>query len=369
MTKRPTEIIGFIHEMSPKKAKSFRLKIQSQAKDFQRAICFDLDKHDALLLKQASGDPVKLRKIISQPQPSGSNFAELVINKSTIIDTIDPVKVAFERYAPEITFSKLDAKFTPGELVSICARLDLKHSVEKTVFVHPRNAKVVNNAFVFDSFGSCAITIWDEWIDYFRKELDAEKDYYQFTNLLVRDWNGEISLTTCSDTAVVVLDTNAPDIDLLFDNPEDTKKVVLLTEFDSVKDVLYLLICSSCGKKNKATKEQLLACMYCGATMRTEKLSQLVEIIVKCQASDNNHYIMNSIELAKYIDVDPCSFETDREELVSKIMNLANITVSLNDESSQVTIIKTSPSLKLQVSDKNEDEESKDAESDGFQKE
>lgn len=330
MAKRQTDLIGFIHNVSPKKSnKSFRFQLQcDNSQNFKKAICFDTEKHDILRQKETAGEPVKLRKVCEE---SKDNFyADVVLNKATILDEVDSIKLDFERSHPVNLYVNLDHLFKPGSLISTKARLDLKRAAEKTVFAYGRNATVLNQAFLYDSNGSMPFSIWEEWIPYLREE-NKKSDYFTFNNLLVREWNGEMSLSTCSQTNISVCNENAPDVDIQLEN-QDGKSEQTIEEFFSVKDVLYYVVCGTCKNNIRAAKETLITCNSCRATMRTKNLKKLVELIVRCHEDDNNHYVIDAAELVPFMSssIDPQSFTTDKEELIARVMEFTDICFSVD---------------------------------------
>ena len=291
--------------------------------------------------KQVSSEPVKMRKVVLQPQPSGSNFAELVINSFTIIDELDPIKVNFERSAPTPVFTSLNSDYQIGDVVNVRARVDQKHASEKKVFSHGRNCRVLNNGFLFDASGSYQFTLWDDWIDYFQSQLQKGVDYFEFCKLVVREWNGEQELATCSETNVTVLEASTrPNVQLDLEKAENVT-VIKINEFDSIEEVIYSLVCSQCGKHIKASKDKLVSCGFCGGVMRSNKLKQLVEVVIKCRPEDENHYIVNADEFKPYMKLNASSLETDKEELLEEIMALSDIEVSLNNDTCKLSTLST----------------------------
>ena len=99
---------------------------------------------------------------------------------------------------------------------------------------------------------------------------------------MVREWNGEQELATCSETNVTVLEASTrPNVQLDLEKAENVT-VIKIDEFDSIKEVIYSLVCSQCGKHIKASKDKLVSCGFCGGVMRSNKLKQLVEVVIKC---------------------------------------------------------------------------------------
>ena len=68
-TKRTsTEVVGFIHQISPKKGKLFHLKLQTNENTVKKAICFDVAKYGHLRTKHQAGEAVKFRNCILEHQ-------------------------------------------------------------------------------------------------------------------------------------------------------------------------------------------------------------------------------------------------------------------------------------------------------------
>ena len=156
MSKRTnTDITGYIHSVSPTKAKSFHFTIQDQSGSKPlRAICFDKGKYGALKDKRISGEPVKIAHAIHQKQSDNTRYAEIIVNKSSVVTDVDPVQLKFPRLEVEVSYVKLDEKeLTVGETVSVMAAVDLKHSRIEEVMVGSKPKKVMNNVFLYNDTG------------------------------------------------------------------------------------------------------------------------------------------------------------------------------------------------------------------------
>lgn len=110
--------------------------------------------------------------------------------------------------------------------------------IEKTVMVGNKTVKVVEQAYLSDEDGTMSFTIWEEWIQFFKKNVEEGKVSFCLNYLLVKEFRDEIVLSTCSDSSCLVCS---------LDVKVKAKKndVVFLKEFESVKDVLYQYDCSN----------------------------------------------------------------------------------------------------------------------------
>ena len=149
----------------------------------------------------------------------------------------------YPRFETDLKYIKLDEELQIGELVSVKARLDLKHSTEKTVVYGMRNVKVINNAYLYDAYGSQEFTIWDEWITYFKGELEVGNDCFLFRNILVKEFNASLSLSTCSESECNVLKNESIPVPNINDNASPE---ILIKEFDAVQNITYQYICNNC---------------------------------------------------------------------------------------------------------------------------
>ena len=340
MSKRTaTDVVGYLHNVSPIKAnKSFRFQIQKDQTTFKRAICFDKKKFDEVKNKAMSGNPVKLSRVIVQDQTTEAKFAEYVVNTNSTISDLDPVNMEFQRGEPKEEFKKLNEKLKLGSLISVKARLDLSHAVETPVFVQGRNAKVMNQAILYDSFGEIEFTIWDEWIDFFRNNIGS-KDYFICSNLLVKEWNDEILLTTCAESSFKeILDQEKPERKCDRMN-EDDSKMVLISKFTVVNSIIYQQKCKNCTRFFEVVAHQsIYNCKHCESTFNGEELDQKVEIIVKHSEADT-YFKLTGENLKDFVQVDPCSFATHKQDVSEAILALRKISVLLNDKTNQLTII------------------------------
>lgn len=277
--KRTADVVGFIQNVSPqKKNKSncFHFNIQTNSSGHVRkAICFDKDKYQDIKDKKMSTEPVKLVNCVLQDQKGENRFAEIIVNKSSKLEDINPIQVGFSFVEKPITFVNLDAELRVGDLISVKAKLDLSHGAERTVPVGSRNVQVMNGAYLLDKSGSIELTIWDEWISYFKNETPGS--IFKLTNLLVKEFNGEVSVTTCADTASTKIVDPSEEADFKDLALLDDSQSIGVKEFESVNAIVHEFICSKCTHGISAIDEtSLLKCSNCGTTLRCKNLERTV---------------------------------------------------------------------------------------------
>lgn len=96
----------------------------------KKAICFDKEKYSTIKDKVLSGEPVKISNVLVQEKVE-NQFAEIIVNKSSRVSNVDPIQMNFEIVEVEKQLITLNMDLTVGDLVSVRAKIDLKHAVEK----------------------------------------------------------------------------------------------------------------------------------------------------------------------------------------------------------------------------------------------
>lgn len=64
---------------------------------------------------------------------------------------------------------------------------------------------VMNQLYIYNETGTIELTVWESWIDFLQENNGK---CFEFCNLLVKDFNGEISVSTCSDTTIKVVQSD-----------------------------------------------------------------------------------------------------------------------------------------------------------------
>lgn len=330
MSKRKSsDVYGYIHATSPQKAnKSFHFRMQvDKSGKVKKAICFDKEKYSTIKEKVLSGEPVKISNVLVQEKVE-NQFAEIIVNKSSRVSNVDPIQMNFEIVEVEKQLITLNMDLTVGDLVSVRAKIDLKHAVEKSVVYSKKSVQVMNQAFLFDKHGDMELTIWDEWITFFKAEIEKNNTYFQFNNLLVKEFNGSLSLSTCSDTHCLLL----PNEDI----PEPKKEsLTVVKEFDLVQNVLHQFICLNCAEGiNAIDHAEFVKCESCLVSQRAKKLNTRVVVQVKAASLGESFYNLNTRELKPVVseNVDLSSFSTDKDLVIEKVMGLKNVVVEVQQE-------------------------------------
>jgi len=117
---------------------------------------------------------------------------------------VDPLQVGFCCKDNVRKFTPLNSNFNVGDLISAEAKLDMTYSDKRKVTVGSNQLNVLNGAFLYNKSGTVEFTIWEE-IPFFEKEAKEGHLYFKLENLLLNEFRGEISLTACSETDVVLI--------------------------------------------------------------------------------------------------------------------------------------------------------------------
>ena len=332
MSKREnTDLVGYIHSLSPSKManKSFHFQIQTDSSKPRKAICFDESKYNKLKDKRISGEPIKITQAVLQPQTGNNRYAEIIVNKSSTLADVEPIQMKFSRLETEFVYINLmEDSLKVGDCVNVQASIDLSHAITSEVLIGTKRKAVMNDAILFNTTGSIHLTLWDDWIAHMQ-ELSKKNTCFKIHSLLVKEFNGELSLSTCSDTEINVLE------DQNFVKPETDKSlkpIITVGEFEFVQDIIYEFICNHCQRGFKAIEGSIvLKCNHCFTTQRIKNLEKRVLLKVKAQSIGNNYFLLNAKDLIPYVKSDPCDFKTDQDTLIMEVMELNNIEVTVDD--------------------------------------
>ena len=144
----------------------------------------------------------------------------------------------------------------------------------RTVEVSNRKLQIAD-CHVSDTSGTIELTLWEEWINFFKSN---ETCLYKIFNLAVKEFDGSIHLSTCSETFVKESDMELCDIKE--EIPEVQTNSFCIKEFDTVGRFRYSLRCPRCSKQNGPTSSSILKCSNCATSSKVEKFTKQLFIPV-----------------------------------------------------------------------------------------
>lgn len=162
---------------------------------------------------------------------------------------------------------------------------------------------------------------------------DKQSAFVKMDNLLVKEFNGEIHLSTTSKTSLEVQDV--PPEEVLTKTNEAQKSPyenVLLEEFSSVKEVVFNNKCPVCMKSSKAEDGSVFHCLQCGSATRKTNITPLVLVSVLVKEMDKDIFTFNAKDLESYLCYNPTSFSVNKTKLIDDILNLVDIEAKVNRE-------------------------------------
>ena len=329
MAKRKADLLCYIHQVSPQKRnKSFNLKVQlEESRDkVTRAICFDSAKYSLFKTKQISGEPLKINNAVLQ-QPTNQNFASVIINKSSVLTEIEPVQVNFPKCDPVVKHYTIDSIKDVGEVISLKAKVNLSNTKESFVLCGKHNLRVLNGAILSDSTGQICLSLWEEWIDYLKGEVSEGKVCFDLKNLIVKEFDGEMQLSTCSDTSITLL---IEEFDTVSVKEEPNKERYFVKEIICIREILYEYECISCCNGVTALLEDLIACASCSSTMKKSAMKKRVMLKVQFSNIDGQYKIDAHCLKQFNLSADPTDFFTDRNFLTKEVMHIKNFYVTID---------------------------------------
>ena len=171
MSKRKvTDIVAYVNTVSPQKKKSFKMQVQL-AEGVKKAICFDTTKINQLKTVKQSSEAIKFENAIIEEQSGNSNFADIIINKSTKIVTPQPSEVTFKKsdVIYQIIPIKAIDQSMDGELVSVEGMITLSEET-KQIEKFGKTLTLSDKNYFTDKSATIRLTLWDEWIAYFKEQ-------------------------------------------------------------------------------------------------------------------------------------------------------------------------------------------------------
>ena len=170
--RKTTDIVAYVKHISPRKEQSFRLSLQTDEGTVKKAICFDLKKLPMLKDRKQLYEMVKLNKVVVD-KPTNAHFAEIVINSLSEITDPQPAEVNFARTEPVLDIVSIESiqEVMIGELKCVEGVITLGPAV-KSVQTNGRWVDVLEGNYVTDQSGLIALTLWQEWINFFRDRVE-----------------------------------------------------------------------------------------------------------------------------------------------------------------------------------------------------
>ena len=190
-------IIGYLHNVSPVKKSAlgseyFSFTIQEKEKK-RKALCFAPRKHKANVETNAeSGTPCKLTKFTYHSKEEDV----ILMNAAMQISHAFEAKVGF----PCVTDNKETPVVTTKDLEdiqdyqSVTVRGMVLFGDRRSEPVPTKTNLIKREGSFVDEFGNIPITIWNEQID------NTEEGLYEIHNICLRQFKGEKSLSSATDT-------------------------------------------------------------------------------------------------------------------------------------------------------------------------
>ena len=315
------DIVAFVANLSPTKQNSARVSLQVGSESIKKGIIFDLSKLPVFKEKLQSGEPLKiLNCVIDKVQ--NPNYAEVIINDSSKVVNPQPGDVSFERKEPKLVILKvkdLDKRMT-NQLVSVAGKVVPCPSKFRIVESFGKQKKLTDQNLFADDTGSISLTLWEEWINYF----DDNGDYFKLFNVVVKFYNDQLYLSTCSQSFAEVYEDC---VEVAIPGSDVDVNIVKILEFDSVGKFQYYLNCCKCNKQIVPTSGTIAKCNNCGFSMKTSKLSKSLIIPVSCIAEFTGQFFIDFNDLAAYTQAFDSSdnvFTVDEDKVVNFILNVTS---------------------------------------------
>ena len=337
------DLVAYVTQISPaKKAKSARLKLQIGDNEVKRAVCFDMSKMETLRQKKVSCEPMKLQNVVIDKQ-SNPLFAEYIINTKTTITNPQPNEVAFPHNEPvlaTLAINHIDLSKV-GEVVSVRGLVTDRHRKLRVAEVFNRNSNISDNNFISDPTGTVSFTMWDQWIQYFDDEKEKGNTHFLLFNLLVKEFDSKLYLTTFSDTFVEI-DSSPIDFDANIPPVIEDEEHVLLPSFDIVGKFRYSYLCLKCGKNiNININSNIVKCKMCHAMQRSNNLEKSLDVEVGSGMLGVKMFTISYENISRIwpvvsgiVDL----FDVDEAAITNVLLSAQDIAVIVNNETFQLNV-------------------------------
>ena len=166
---------------------------------YSQKILFDMSKLRTLKEKHQAGEPVKIIGCLVD-KAANKIFAELVINSKSKILAPQPGDITFNRTEPKlaITLIKDIEKTMINQCISLRGLVVADDSKVRLVQCFEKPTKITDQNTISDETGVIPLTLWEEWINYFKEN---DRKCFKLYNLVVK-YFGTLYVTTCSETFV-----------------------------------------------------------------------------------------------------------------------------------------------------------------------
>ena len=135
-------------------------------------------------------------------KPINPNFSESVINSRTDIKQPQPTETTFQRQEPVLTLTTVNLvqQKEVNNLVFVEGVVTLR-SNNKSTEVFGKPTDLSENNYITDHTGNVSLTVWEEWISFFKDNADQNVKHFKPFNLIVKYYVSKgIHVSTCRET-------------------------------------------------------------------------------------------------------------------------------------------------------------------------
>lgn len=278
----PSEIMGYIHNVSPIKLsrnnnKYFNAVFQDHEK-YSDLVCFVPEYNQILTEMQKAKSPVCLAKVDKSISTRKPGLYDLKVTSATRI-SVASRQLDFRYEQPEdkvLTITEVKA-LQAFQKVSVKAKIMSQNDPTLQTI---KSGEVIQKQYltIADATNSIQLCAWDKHIE----QIQLAK-CYTFCNVSLRNFDNVKSLTTCPDTRIDLVDDIGP-----VKNVEvESVSLIETITVDSVSCVS-MTLCGVCNKDVGTYNSNVptLKCKFCNMRQNTSKLQSSLKAQINCKLSD-----------------------------------------------------------------------------------
>ncbi|XP_052711445.1 uncharacterized protein LOC128185817 [Crassostrea angulata] len=313
----PSEIMGYIHNVSPIKLsrnnKYFNAVFQDHEK-YSDLVCFVPEYNQILTEMQKAKSPVCLAKVDKSISTRKPGLYDLKVTSATRI-SVASHQLDFRYEQPEdkvLTITEVKA-LQAFQKVSVKAKIMSQNDPTLQTI---KSGEVIQKQYltIADATNSIQLCAWDKHIE----QIQLAK-CYTFCNVSLRNFDNVKSLTTCPDTRIDLVDDIGP-----VKNVEvESVSLIETITVDSVSCVS-MTLCGVCNKDVGTYNSNVptLKCKFCNMRQNTSKLQSSLKAQINCKLSDEptlHKLSISNAVLKKFTDTNKMQSPDDIEDyLLSK---------------------------------------------------
>ena len=347
MAKRTYEnLIGFVQAVSPQKDDgSFRFTFQCDGETVKKSICFDKQKRNQFEKYQLSGDAMKLKNVAIQV-PKKKQFAELIVNHMSVIESASATDVTFSKLPVDIVFKTIkDIRETCAveDLMNVRGKFSMENCKIEEKIVRNEKKNMMEHCVLMDNTGFIYVTLWEQFIPQLEQAMTDGPAFIEFQGLRVKIFNKQIYLTSTSNDTMfgkadaIDLGDMEKQYEIAKGDDAPPSGTIEISHFEAVSNYSKFYLCTNCQRKLVETIDTLsgkkVECIVCGARQRLDRLQKGITVNAKIHGCNSQLQLSSSV-IAKGLKVcfgnEIDIFQLSSEQLMDILLDIEHVIVQVD---------------------------------------